>query len=98
MFCYSAGTGGTIHLQTRKKIYDNVSLLDATTLKRGQITTDMSTLTKEVERFAASKKLEIESLKIKEEYRKEFMGNVAHELKTPLLRYKGMCLRFLTGR
>ena len=63
-----------------KKIYDDVSLLDVTTLKRGQVTTDMGTLTKEVERFAASKKLEIESLKIREEYRKEFMGNVAHEL------------------
>jgi len=80
-----------------KKIYDDVSLLDATTLKRGQITTDMSTLTKEVERFAASKKLEIESLKIQEEYRKEFMGNVAHELKTPLFTVQGYVLTLLDG-
>lgn len=80
-----------------KKIYDDVSLLDATTLKRGQITTDMSTLTREVERFAASKKLEIESLKIKEEYRKEFMGNVAHELKTPLFTVQGYLLTLLDG-
>jgi len=80
-----------------KKIYDDVSLLDATTLKRGQITTDMSTLTKEVERFAASKKLEIESLKIREEYRKEFMGNVAHELKTPLFTVQGYLLTLLDG-
>ncbi len=80
-----------------KKIYDNVSLLDSTTLKRGQITTDMSTLTKEVERFAASKKLEIESLKIREEYRKEFMGNVAHELKTPLFTVQGYVLTLLDG-
>ncbi|MAZ26616.1 MAG: two-component sensor histidine kinase [Cytophagaceae bacterium] len=80
-----------------KKIYDNVSLLDSTTLKRGQITTDMSTLTKEVERFAASKKLEIESLKIREEYRKEFMGNVSHELKTPLFTVQGYILTLLDG-
>ncbi|MCC4211653.1 sensor histidine kinase [Leeuwenhoekiella parthenopeia] len=80
-----------------KKIYDDVSLLDVTTLKRGQITTDMSTLTKEVERFAASKKLEIESLKIREEYRKEFMGNVAHELKTPLFTTQGYILTLLDG-
>ena len=80
-----------------KKIYDDVSLLDATTLRRGQITTDMSTLTKEVERFAASKKLEIESLKIREEYRKEFMGNVAHELKTPLFTVQGYILTLLDG-
>ena len=75
-----------------KKIYDDVSLLDVTTLRRGQVTTDMNTLTKEVERFAASKKLEIESLKIREEYRKEFMGNVAHELKTPLFTTQGYIL------
>ncbi len=80
-----------------KKIYDDVSLLDATTLRRGQITTDMSSLTKEVERFAASKKLEIESLKIREEYRKEFMGNVAHELKTPLFTVQGYILTLLDG-
>lgn len=80
-----------------KKIYDDVSLLDATTLRRGQITTDMSTLTKEVERFAASKKLEIESLKIREEYRKEFMGNVAHELKTPLFTVQGYVLTLIDG-
>ena len=80
-----------------KRIYDDVSLLDVTTLKRGQITTDMSTLTKEVERFAASKKLEIESLKIREEYRKEFMGNVAHELKTPLFTTQGYILTLLDG-
>ncbi|MEH6408060.1 MAG: ATP-binding protein [Leeuwenhoekiella sp.] len=80
-----------------KKIYDDVSLLDSTTLRRGQITTDMSTLTKEVKRFAASKKLEIESLKIREEYRKEFMGNVAHELKTPLFTVQGYVLTLLDG-
>lgn len=80
-----------------KKIYDDVSLLDVTTLKRGQVTTDMGTLTKEVERFAASKKLEIESLKIREEYRKEFMGNVAHELKTPLFTTQGYIHTLLDG-
>ncbi|MFD2825947.1 sensor histidine kinase [Leeuwenhoekiella polynyae] len=80
-----------------KKIYDDVSLLDVTTLRRGQVTTDMNTLTKEVERFAASKKLEIESLKIREEYRKEFMGNVAHELKTPLFTTQGYILTLLDG-
>ena len=80
-----------------KQIYDDVTLLDVTSLRRGQITTDMSSLTKEVERFAASKKLEIESLKIREEYRKEFMGNVAHELKTPLFTAQGYILTLLDG-
>jgi len=80
-----------------KKIYDDVTLLDATTFHRQQITTDMETLTKEVQRFAENKKLEIETLKIREHYRKEFMGNVSHELKTPLFTVQGYILTLLDG-
>ncbi|MCF4100271.1 ATP-binding protein [Gillisia sp. M10.2A] len=80
-----------------KKIYDNVTLLDATTLRPNQITTDMATLTREVEKFAKDKKLEIETLKIRETYRKEFMGNVSHELKTPLFTVQGYILTLLDG-
>ena len=80
-----------------KNIYDNVTLLDATTLHPGHITTDMATLTREVEKFAEDKKLEIETLKIREVYRKEFMGNVSHELKTPLFTVQGYILTLLDG-
>ncbi|MEL6812431.1 MAG: ATP-binding protein [Bacteroidota bacterium] len=80
-----------------KKIYDDVSLLDATSFNRQQITTDMERLTKEVERFAENKKLEIETLKVRENYRKEFMGNVSHELKTPLFTVQGYILTLLDG-
>lgn len=80
-----------------KKIYDNVTLLDATTLRPSQITTDMATLTREVEKFAEDKKLEIETLKIREAYRREFMGNVSHELKTPLFTVQGYILTLLDG-
>lgn len=80
-----------------KKIYDNVTLLDSTTLHPNQITTDMATLTREVERFAEGKKLEIETLQIRESYRKEFMGNVSHELKTPLFTVQGYILTLLDG-
>ena len=80
-----------------KKVYDNVSLLDSTTLTPNQVTTDMSTLTQEVKRFAEDKKLEIETLKVREAYRKEFMGNVSHELKTPLFTVQGYILTLLDG-
>lgn len=80
-----------------KKIYDNVSLLDATTLSPSQVTTDMATLTREVEKFAEYNKLEIETLKVREAYRKEFMGNVSHELKTPLFTVQGYILTLLDG-
>ena len=54
-----------------KKIYDDVSLLDSTTFRSQPITTDIATLTKEVKKFATDKKLEIETLKVREEYRRE---------------------------
>ncbi len=80
-----------------KKIYDNVSLLDSSTLSPNQITTDMVSLTREVEKFAENQKLQIETLKIRETYRKEFMGNVSHELKTPLFTVQGYILTLLDG-
>lgn len=80
-----------------KKIYDDVSLLDSTTLRSQPITTDMATLTREVKKFATDKKLEIETLKVREEYRREFMGNVSHELKTPLFTVQGYLSTLLDG-
>lgn len=80
-----------------KKIYDDVSLLDASTLRSQSITTDMKTLTREVKKFATDKKLEIENLKVREEYRREFMGNVSHELKTPLFTVQGYLSTLLEG-
>jgi two-component system phosphate regulon sensor histidine kinase PhoR len=80
-----------------KKIYDDVSLLDNTDFRNQSITTDMETLTSEVQKFARDKKMEIESLKVREEYRREFLGNVSHELKTPLFTVQGYILTLLDG-
>ncbi|RZN79681.1 MAG: sensor histidine kinase, partial [Winogradskyella sp.] len=43
------------------------------------------------------KKIEIETLKVREEYRKEFLGNVSHELKTPLFTVQGYIETLLDG-
>lgn len=80
-----------------KKIYDDVSLLENATFRNQPITTDMATLTKEVKKFARDKKVEIETLKIREEYRREFLGNVSHELKTPLFTVQGYLATLLDG-
>ena len=80
-----------------KKIYDDVSILDSSTLSTQSITTDMATLTREVKKFATDKKIEIENLKVREEYRREFMGNVSHELKTPLFTVQGYLSTLLDG-
>ena len=50
-----------------------------------------------MERFAEDKKLEIESLKVRENYRREFLGNISHELKTPLFTVQGYILTLLEG-
>lgn len=80
-----------------KQIYDDVTLLESTSLTKGPITTDMKTLTAEIEKFAHDKKIEIDTLKIREEYRKEFLGNVSHELKTPLFTVQGYIHTLLDG-
>jgi two-component system phosphate regulon sensor histidine kinase PhoR len=80
-----------------KRIYDDVSLLESSSLASRTITTDMSTLTQEIEKFARDKKIEIDTLKIREEYRKDFLGNVSHELKTPLFTVQGYLETLLDG-
>ncbi len=80
-----------------KKIYDDVSLLESSSFTSGPITTDMATLTSEIEKFAKDKRIEIDTLKIREEYRKDFLGNVSHELKTPLFTVQGYILTLLDG-
>ncbi|WP_425076708.1 sensor histidine kinase [Psychroserpens sp. S379A] len=80
-----------------KKIYDDLTLLESTTLRKQPITTDMATLTQEIDKYARDKKMEIETLKVREEYRKEFLGNVSHELKTPLFTVQGYLLTLLDG-
>lgn len=80
-----------------KKIYDSVSFLESASFRKQSISTDMATLTREVSKFATDKKLEIETLTVREEYRREFIGNVSHELKTPLFTVQGYLLTLLDG-
>tara|TARA_R110002073_G_scaffold157738_2_gene313146 strand:+ start:15043 stop:16086 length:1044 start_codon:yes stop_codon:yes gene_type:complete len=80
-----------------KKIYDDLTLLESSTFDRSKITTDMATLTQEIDKYAKNKKIEIEALKIRERYRKEFIGNVSHELKTPLFMVQGYISTLIDG-
>ncbi len=51
----------------------------------------------EVAAWASDKKREIEDLKKLEAYRREFLGNVSHELKTPIFNIQGYVLTLLDG-
>lgn len=52
---------------------------------------------KDVEEWAAARNSEIENLKKMEAYRREFLGNVSHELKTPITTIQGYVLTLLDG-
>lgn len=80
-----------------KKIYDDLTLLESHKFTKDQITTDMKTLTEEIDKYARDKKLEIETLRVRETYRKEFIGNISHELKTPLFTVQGYISTLLDG-
>lgn len=49
----------------------------------------------EIEKWADDKKNELESLRKSENYRRDFLGNVSHELKTPFSTYRVMSLHCL---
>ncbi len=51
----------------------------------------------EVEEWAKTQLKEIERLKEMERYRKDFVGNVSHELKTPIFNIQGYVLTLLEG-
>lgn len=54
-------------------------------------------VTQDVERWAESKKGEIEVLRENEHYRKEFLTNLAHELRTPIFTVQGYVETLLGG-
>jgi len=59
--------------------------------------TILENVEREVSHWGAEKLREIERLKQLEEYRKDFIGNVSHELKTPLFNVQGYVSTLLEG-
>ncbi|MBJ26016.1 MAG: two-component sensor histidine kinase [Flavobacteriaceae bacterium] len=77
-----------------EKLYDDLSpsgVFPSTSV----IQTDLEEVKKSLLKFADDKKFEIEKLKDQEKYRREFIGNIAHELKTPLFTVQGYILTLL---
>jgi two-component system phosphate regulon sensor histidine kinase PhoR len=54
-------------------------------------------LSDDTTQWALNQKNKIEDLKKQNEYRKEFLGNLAHELKTPVFSIQGFILTLLEG-
>ncbi|HCE54330.1 MAG: sensor histidine kinase [Lutibacter sp.] len=83
--------------QRIKKIYDSVSILDTSDFNKTPITTDIESLSRVVQTFAKNKQLQIKNLNLREDYRREFLGNISHELKTPLFTVQGYLLTLADG-
>lgn len=83
--------------QRIKKIYDSVSILDSSDFNKTPITTDIDTLSRDVQTFAKNKQQQIKNLNLREDYRREFLGNISHELKTPLFTVQGYLLTLSDG-
>ena len=58
---------------------------------------ELSDVEQDVENWAQNQRQEIERLKELERYRKDFVGNVSHELKTPIFNIQGYILTLLEG-
>ncbi|MGY6562383.1 MAG: sensor histidine kinase [Luteibaculaceae bacterium] len=67
---------------------------DSVEMMNGYILNDVD---KQVMHWAANQKQQIAELKEKESFRREFIGNLAHELKTPITSIQGYILTLLEG-
>ena len=61
------------------------------------VTTNMEDLLRQIRQYDDDQKSEISEMKKQETFRKEFIGNLAHELKTPLFTSESYILTLLDG-
>lgn len=84
-----------------REVYQDVSSLNIEDSQRNfagkSEATDMETLSKSVQKFAEGKRIEIENLTDRDSFRRDFLGNVAHEIKTPLFMVQGYILTLIEG-
>ena len=80
-----------------RQIYEDLEFETDSLIKTSPIDSEMNSLSKDLEEFVKLKRTEIETLKKEGIYRKEFVGNVAHELKTPLFSVQGYISNLLDG-
>mgnify|MGYP000032033567 FL=1 len=79
-----------------EKVSDIYNNLFPTTIS-SRATDNFDSLTSNLKKITSDKNTEIAFLKEQETYRKEFIGNISHELKTPLFTIQGYVLTLLDG-
>ena len=90
-----------IYKLVKTYIYDRVKLIYKTIKKNKGVTSNMKTdlelVSRDVEDIAAQRQKEIDELKMMENFRREFLGNVSHELKTPIFNIQGYIHTLIDG-
>lgn len=80
-----------------KLIYKNIDETQSQVSGDSDRYSDLGDVQRDVSEWADRKKKEITALKVRERYRREFIGNVSHELKTPIFNIQGYILTLLDG-
>ena len=78
-----------------KLIYKNISANKAKPVYLAGV--DLNQVDEDVSEWNENRENEIEKLEIRESYRRQFVGNVAHELKTPIFNIQGYIDTLLDG-
>lgn len=91
-----------IHFWIDRFVHNRIKVLYRTVhdLRRGRTTSrgdELDRADEEVSDWANERKTEIRDLQEREKFRREFIGNLAHELKTPIFNIQGYVLTLLEG-
>ena len=80
-----------------KNIFKEFSNIDTDEFQRRSVTTDIESLSQSVQKYVEGKQLEIQTLTEIDSFRRDFLGNLAHELKTPIFTVQGYILTLIEG-
>ena len=79
-----------------KSIYDDSTLFENNMeLQKKSVESDFKSCINSIKEFVNNKHLEIEKLHNRDDFRKDFLGDVSHELKTPIFTAQGYILTLL---
>lgn len=78
-----------------KRVYESSLFENEPYLKKDLDDTDLEAFIKKIKSFAENKHQEIEQLHDRDDFRRDFLGDVSHELKTPLFTAQGYLLTIL---
>jgi len=90
-----------VYKSVKRYIYDRVKLIYKSLLRQKGtsefVETNLDKVGDDVEVLATQRQKEIDDLKLMESFRREFLGNVSHELKTPIFNIQGYIHTLIDG-